>query len=195
MAEKEAPKQTTSMVKFVVEVDSPRNAKLQWTPDGRTLRGRWDPKRVNGSASESSFQRMPILPGLYIVMDGPRRVLRFADPLNDPKNADRLKLAQETVQNTFGERHGPEVDVEVKNLTDDEIKTACYWVRRYLDDQKVTVREGAVPTIAEVDAMPGDITIQDFNAPGMAKKVDISKNYRAPLPVQTASVESQLQPV
>ena len=54
----------------------------------------------------------------------------------------------------------PEADVERTGLTDDQVKTWCYWCRRLVDaGQAVAADGGRVPSMDEVKKMPGEIPL------------------------------------
>lgn len=155
------PSSVVASVDFVVQISDAKNRNVMWPPSKRQLRGQWAWDNLRGVTVDDRFQRMPDLPGMVIAVRG--RNGYIVDPLNNVKNKAILDEAQAVCQAAFATKFGPEEDVVVGAMTDDELKNWCYWVRRFLDNRQVTVLRGQVPSMAEIDKFPGKLFRDAFD--------------------------------
>ena len=70
-----------------IEIDSPTNSNLAWTPTGETLRGRFDPLKVNvASAGDLAMRLKSPLPGTRIKIDPDKQTATICEPLAGPEH-------------------------------------------------------------------------------------------------------------
>lgn len=153
MAEKQETKPELKMpvVKFAIEIDNHRNQSVQWYPDGRQLRGRWENARIpRGNQIGYDMRDMPDIPGIVIEVDTVKRTIRRYDPLRLERHKDLLAKIQDVHKRYWNENVGPEVTFKAEKASDDELKTWIYWARRVLDCENCVVRVGSVPTMDDI---------------------------------------------
>ncbi len=177
-----APAQT--IPEFIIEFGDKTNSRFRWPIDNVEYRGWWKKANLVRTEFHDHFAPLPDLPGIRMKVNVARKRVETFDPL---AAADMLKVkekAQQVIQQTFGERQGPEEPRVLDKLTDTEIKIYCWWCRRFLDNEQCVEVVGTVPTVEVIRKMPGLITTNNFDLSANARKAsDIPANYRAPAKV------------
>lgn len=154
---------------FTVEMGDSKNRCMVWPLDQRNLRGRWRRDNIAGVTTDDRFALMPDLPGHCITMDAAKKAAIIFDPLSDPKNERILKKAQAVAEAIWGTKCAGDQAVRNDDMSDDEVKTWAYWVRRYLDARQCRVVRGTVPEMAEILALPGRVAHHNFDQGSAAK--------------------------
>jgi hypothetical protein len=173
---------------FIVEVADEYNHNIRWPLDERVLRGRWSGMNNAGPKNDDErfrqFNAAPDLPGLRIGVDTRKRVAFIYDPLGEAKYRNVLAKWQSAVQVAFGENCAPERMTELDDMTPDEIKTWCYWVRRFVDAGNVKVMDGTVPSMAAIRGMEGLVQKHNYdNRHDTKKLVEVERRYMPPRPM------------
>lgn len=175
---------------FLIEVATNHNNSILWPVNQRKLRGRWDrDKFPRGSVTDDEFSKMPNpIPGMYIEVDSAKRMARIFDILGDenPKVQSILKRIEEVIKASGvadRARIGPDKTETLTKLDDNELKTWAYYARRFLDNRCVEIKKGAVPTMEEIEALPGLTRREIFDqSPLKPEYSALPKRYKAPEP-------------
>ena len=146
-----------------VEVASALNSNLWFRPCERILRGRFAIENVpHGSTPDELAQifRGNPLPGLYITVDPSRRTAEVRDPMGDPQRKDQLaevvrRIKAARVVMAWNEEPTFEKTDRRENLSDTDIKTWLYWMRRAVDSGHAEVVHGSLPRLVEIMKLPG----------------------------------------
>lgn len=169
---------------FTVELGDEKNRNFMSPLFGeRTLRGRWSMQNQKGGHPDDTFLDMPNLPGMYITVNTEQRLIELTDPLASPRHKALLEKARRVCKARFNKRYGPDKGVRIDNASEDELKNACYWVRRLLDARQATVVSGAVPEMKAIVEMPGSITFEKYDQREGINRQRPPKRY-VPLPVE-----------
>jgi hypothetical protein len=175
--------------KVVIEVADDRNRNPIFPPNRATLRGRWNRANLRGSERVEQLEAFPDLPGSHIALDGRRRQADIYDPLSEDcgdlptclragERAETLLQAQQVYKRVFNRDCGPHPKTTVKDMTDTDIKTWLYWMRRLVDGTPVLTDEhhqksggpcarvvsGHMPDLDDILKMPGKIRQEFFNS-------------------------------
>lgn len=152
---------------FLIEFAGPRNENIMCPIDSHPCRGRWSRKNLarTGTQIEGEFNAMPDLPGLCLLVNTGKRLVRRFDPLNDPDNDKLLKRAQRVVQAVTGVKMVPEKKKEwrERSADDNTLKTFCFWVLRLRDAGHISVIRGKIPEWEEIKRLPGVIQLKTFD--------------------------------
>lgn len=143
----------------VIELGDDRCRNMMWPLTKVVLRGRWSRSNIPTSAHQS-FASMPDLPGVHISCDPSRKRARVFDVLSDPSNEELLLKAQKVYQEAFQERAGPEKTVLYENLSDNEIRTWLWEMRKAVDGKRARVVHGELPTREQIEGLPGRTRIE-----------------------------------
>jgi len=173
---------------FLVEFSGSRNENVMCPIDQHVCRGRWSRKNLvrTGAQIEGEFNSMPDLPGLCLLVNTAKRIIRRFDPLGDPENAKLLKRAQRVGLAVLGTKYTPEKTKTWKERSADDntIKSFCYWVLRLRDAGHITVVKGRIPEWDEIRQLPGVIQLGTFDTKAMAVRgvPDDAIRYVKPVP-------------
>lgn len=152
---------------FCVEFAGSNNENILCPVDNHVCRGRWSRKNLvrRGAQSDGEFAAMPDLPGLCVVVNTGKRVIRRFDPLADPDNEKLLKRAQRIALAVTGTKMAPEKAKTWRERAADDntLKTFCFWVLRLKDAGLVNVVKGRVPEFDEIRKLPGVIQLKQFD--------------------------------
>jgi len=135
--------------------------------------------RPGGSpAIEGKMSEIPDIPGVHIDVDCRKKTVTLRDPLiNDQPRVDAINRVLRKAN--LAEDHSTPTPV-THQLDDDKLKTFLFELLRMGD--AVHLREGTIPTVAEIDAAPGfelwDPGNQSQSTPKYKKDFDA---YRATL--------------
>ena len=171
-------------VMFVAEFGDAKNRNFLWNIDQRELRGRWKKSNLpRNSSFDERFAGMPDIPGMVLSLKSDQRRARFYDPLGRPENKNILELAKKVCLETFGTKRGPAADIAFDHMTDDDIKSFCYWARRFLDMEQLTVVNGTVPKMDEIRTFPGKVLFSGFDSDSETMRLrDVPTKYTVPTP-------------
>lgn len=113
---------------------------------------------------------MPDLPGLCLLVNTSKRIIRRFDPLADPDNAKLLRRAQRVGLAVMGTKYTPEKAKTWKERSADDntIKSFCFWVLRLRDAGHVTIVKGRIPEWDEIRQLPGVIQLGTYDTKAMA---------------------------
>lgn len=181
------PRAVVPRFAFVVEIANSRNGSVMWPINQTVLRGRWARANVPSASFPERLERMPDIPGMHIAIDTSRGVGKIFDPLSLPTHKDLLEAINVSHQGAFGTVGGPERSIEVRQMSDDVIKTWLYWVRRMMDSKDCICREGLVPSMEAIIKLPGAYATNVFDA-----SIHIPKAVEKPMyPYVVPTIEDQ----
>lgn len=177
-------------ISFVVEVATPHLNSYLFPINQRLLRGRWDREKFpRGMVTSDEFNAMPNpLPGMMIEFDSTKRQARIFDVLADDSSAVKaiLKKIEEVIKASGvadRAKSGPDREDVFAELEENDLKSWCYHVRRMLDNNCCQVRKGEVPTMKEIEAMPGLVLKSTFDSsPLRTEYQPLPRKYKAPMP-------------
>jgi len=165
-------------IDFTVEIAGPKNQNVVCPYDQQKMRGRWQRDRNGMAEPGEDIRRMPVVPGICLRVSLSRKAVRRFDPLNQPQNSTALKKIQKVAKAVNGGQDvGPE-DTVVWNMNDTEIKTFILWIRRLLDQDFCVVHSGEVPEFEQIQKLPGDFIIGQFDQGQTSDRVVKSTDYR-----------------
>jgi hypothetical protein len=174
MAETKAPaapvQDARRLGEILVEIADERNSNVMWPITKVLLRGRWARVNTLGQTMAQVMQPLPDIPGLHVGVDCARKLSKILDPLNEPRNAELVKKIQAVLKEAFRQVYGPEKDVVQEGLSDGEIKSWLYWMRRLVDNGQAVVIKGELPDLKAIRALPGKIAIENYNSSSRAVK-------------------------
>jgi hypothetical protein len=155
----------------VVEVGDDKCRCMQWPMTKQTLRGAWVKANLFSVTMHPSLQACPDLPGMRVGLDARAGRGRVFDPLNLPEFKETLEKAQAALESgPWRKKYGPEKDVEYPSLRPSEVKSWLYWMRRLVDGKSAKVLSGRLPTMEEIEALPGKTRIENWNSSSRATK-------------------------
>jgi hypothetical protein len=155
---------------IVIEMGDDRNRRFLYAPTGQELRGWWKKANLIGMTMDQRMTQMPDLPGMYICLDCKRARLRVLDPLNAPENKGLLAQAQAVHKDVFRTNAGPETDKLEEGLNDTRLKTNLYWMRRLVDSGSARIVSGELPTLEQIETLPGMTRAEVWNSSARARK-------------------------
>lgn len=158
----------TGIGSFRVQMGDDKNRNFVWPMDHRLLRGRWSHANIVGVTMDERFVKMPDVPGILVDVDVDKRILRLMDPLAHPENKHLLEKAQAIAQQSFNTKCSfdfqPNGILVRRDLTNNQLKSVCWYVRRFLDARCCEVVRGRVPSADQCLAMPGSIAVEVYDS-------------------------------
>ena len=162
--------------KVTIEIATDRNNSVLFPPTKTKLRGRQDRNNWTPDERSRKIENFPTIPGMRIKLEwrGGKGTGTIYDPLS--KNKEELERLQTVVRGVLNMECGAEQDQEW-SLTETGVKTWLYWMRRLMDGAPVQTNrftgrtsggpfaveyEGRVPTLEEIEKMPGKIEKSQF---------------------------------
>lgn len=167
----------------VVEIADSRNGNVLWPITQAVLRGKWARANIPAQSYPERLQEMPDLPGMHIAIDTNRRKGSVFDLLSRSTHKDLLKKANRQHLAIWGVECEPERDITLATMTDNQMKSWLYWIRRMLDAKQCVCVEGTVPSMAQIEAMPGTFMTNVFDASVHVKKETEKSVYPYVAPV------------
>lgn len=155
---------------IVIEMGDDRNRRFLYAPTGQELRGWWKKANLIGMTMDQRMTQMPDLPGMYVCLDCKRARLRILDPLNAPENKGLLAQAQAVHKDVFRTNAGPETDKVEEGLNETRLKTNLYWMRRLVDSGSARIVSGDLPTLEQIEVLPGMTRAEAWNSSARARK-------------------------
>lgn len=158
MAEQSAKKEQATASKsktgeIAIEIASRRNSQTTFGPTMSKLRGRFSIYNLpRGSTSANTdLMQMPEIPGQQVWINPATRTGRIVDPLNREEHKNKIEEMNRVISTFKGEEPRKAVDDRsFPNLTDDQIRTWLYWMRRLVDEKKAVVAAGNLPQLTEI---------------------------------------------
>jgi len=164
------PQAFSRLGEIVIEMGDDRNRRFLYPPTGQELRGWWKKANLIGMTMDQRMTQMPDLPGLYVCLDCKRARLRILDPLNAPENKGLLAQAQAVHKEVFRVNAGPETDKVEEGLNETRLKTNLYWMRRLVESGSARIVSGELPTLEQIETMPGMTRAEAWNSSARARK-------------------------
>lgn len=167
----------------VIEIADSRNGSVLWPITQSMLRGKWAQANIPAASMPEKLQGFPDMPGIHIAIDSRRRAGTVFDLLSRKSHESLLKEINDKHERIWGCKCQPDKDINLRNMTDDQIKNWFYWIRRMLDSKQCVCVEGTVPSMTQIEAMPGKYSTNQFDASVHVKK-DFEKSpypYVAPV--------------
>lgn len=158
------------MTEVVIEIGGDRCRQVLWPLSKEPLRGAWRRGNLVGTTMHQIMQAMPDLPGQHVSLDAARKVGRIFDPLNDPRMAEVLRKAQAVHKEAFRTEAGAAEDKRFEHLTDDEVKTWLYYMRRIVDCGEARVVHGELPTLEQLETLPGRTRTECYNSSSRSRR-------------------------
>jgi len=149
---------------FTVEVADEANRQWLCPILNEVLRGRWLRSNCPNQQFTGALRHMPDTPGIMIAVNVIRKAVRVWDPLSDPRNAEVWAKAKAAFKAHFNEETSPFKEVSKANLSDSDLKTWLYWIRRGVESKSLTVINGTVPDHETIRKCPGKTKIEFFNS-------------------------------
>lgn len=151
---------------ITVEFDAPRNRGVLYKPLQKRYRGKFSVYKMPGR-DMGQLATHPDTPGIRITLNAKEGTLKVFDPLGTKEGESTLLKAKRVRANGR-----PWEDEEHKNLDQDTIKTHLKEFRRLVDKGDLTVVEGELPALEEIDEMPGRVKINFFDSHRHAPKYE-----------------------
>lgn len=164
------PQAISRLGEIVIELGDDRNRRFLYAPTGQELRGWWKKANLIGMTMDQRMTQMPDLPGMYVCLDCKRARLRILDPLNAPENKGLLAQAQAVHKEVFRTNAGPETDKTEEGLNETRLKTNLYWMRRLVDSGSARIISGELPTLEQIETLPGMTRAEAWNSSARARK-------------------------
>jgi hypothetical protein len=130
----------------VLEVSNKDNRQLLWGPSAAKLRGRWEAGNLGGGdTSEAGLRRMPVVPGIRIIIRPGERTVGTHDPLSEENNRTILAEINNIHKALFKNTVIATEDYWKRDASDDEIATWLYWAHRAVSSGNAVVIAGTLP--------------------------------------------------
>lgn len=146
-----------SSLRVCIEFASKKNVDVICPITKRRYRGAWSSSRMKGQLADERFATMPDMPGHQLTFEGAKALVVFSDPSGDPKFAEQLAQAQAICESMGWGARSPDKERRIPLTNADAVKTWLYWFRRWLDAGQVKIVRGRVPTMAEIEMLPGRV--------------------------------------
>lgn len=133
---------------IVIEIRAPKNEDVMFEPMRSKLRSAW--RRAGlpaGSTSRSAhLLSLPDLPGMRVCLTPSQRVGKVVDPLGFDENQTLLLEANAVFRNLPSHRKDqhPAPDRVYTKLTQDDVATWFYWMKRLVDKGEAVVVSGSL---------------------------------------------------
>ena len=154
----------------IIEVGDDKNRNPQFPPLKLVLRGRWGRDVLVGTTGRNELMSIPEIPGIYLEINTARRAARMFDPLTLPRYEKTLEELRDPYRRLIGSEGKPWDDVVRTALNDTDLKTWLYWMARLVQSFKARVVEGLLPSLPEIEPLPGKTRIELFNASSRGRK-------------------------
>lgn len=175
MAEDRKERAGQSLATVVIEIANDRNRCHIWPITKQHLRGRWLRANVAGEVMQLGLAMMPDTPGMRIMVDPQRAQATISDPLADPDNELKFAKVEQVYEEAFRTKVGPH-RTTVHSLRDEgeptgtQLKTWLYWMRRAVNAGYAIVHQGELPSLAQIEALPGKTKTECYNSSARARR-------------------------
>lgn len=143
---------------IIVELDSPNNNNMLFRPLQRVLRGKFDPKRMNG---DGKAKHAPVVPGLHIGVNPKTKVGRVYDPLKEEREYLR-------VRDGLKASHGWSDIIIVQEAihNDIDVTTWLFWMKRMIENGTAHLITGSAPMLENLEGKPNTDMFSSPHAAG-----------------------------
>lgn len=154
----------------VIEISTPTCGNIVWPHPRMMLRGEWRRDAIIGISARPGLQKMPSIPGLRIAFNGASRSVKVYDPLASVENATLLAEIHRCYDELFlanatrGHAGGPEPERHYPDLSNDDLKTWLWWMRRHVDEGNAKLIAGNLPTSGEIRKLAGKTLVETFQS-------------------------------
>lgn len=169
------------MAVYRIEVAGPQNQGLAFAPYGGRLRGRWESSRVahfDKSEGMKALSQIPVIPGICIELDTDKHYAKIFDPLRETPQGQvvwrQVSGVLERYQTEFGSMRELMEPKEYRDLSQDDVKTWAFEMRKALDGNLARYVEPCdrMPTADEIRfAMPGRRVRDPWNSGPQEEKL------------------------
>ena len=138
---------------IVIAVDKPRNGNVYFYPTNCAIEGTFKPWRTPGAKFKPPILALGEIPGERVHLDVKGKTGRISHALRDPDNAktlEKVRRAARTCQPPVICGEAPKEDRWFRNLTEEQVNTWLYWMRRLVDEGKATILQGQLPGLDEL---------------------------------------------
>lgn len=153
-----------------IELGDDRNRVFSWGPTMEILRGAWSRQNLKSDELVEDLAKMPNIPGMCIRVAYERKLAVIYDPLSLEKNKELCATIAAMIYERFRKKEGPSKTVERKAMDADDLKTWLYGMRRRVDNGQAKVTVGTLPTMDEIERLPGRVRIEMYNSSSRACK-------------------------
>lgn len=153
-----------------IELGDDRNRVFAWGPTMEVLRGAWTRKNLKSDELVEEFAKMPDIPGIRIRVVYERKLAVIYDPLALDTNKELCATIAAIIFERFRRKEGPAKECKREAMDADDLKTWLYGMRRRVDAGQARVTVGTLPTLAEIDKLPGRTRVEMYNSSSRACK-------------------------
>ena len=172
------PSQGTTVAEFTVEFGDAKNRSVVIKTIRQTVRGHFSLRKFydtdqGGRDVGPSMQRVPDIPGLFMTVSPKDDKATIYDPWEKkPEMWEKLNAALRTAHAARSGKYGP-VERSEMNLSKDQIKTLCLeLLKKVVDGGSARVVKGTMPTLKQIQAMPGRELNDPMNSGRKPRYVD-----------------------
>lgn len=153
-----------------IELGDDRNRVMSWGPTMEILRGAWTRKNLHSDELVEELAKMPDIPGMRIRVVYERKLAVVYDPLALDANKELCQTIAGIIFERFRRKEGPAKETKRESMDADDLKTWLYGMRRRVDAGQARVTLGTLPTLVELDKIPGRVRIEMYNSSSRACK-------------------------
>lgn len=153
-----------------IEFGDDRNRVMSWGPTMEILRGAWSRKNLHSDELVEELAKMPDIPGIRVRVVYERKLAVVYDPLALDANKELCQTIANIIFERFRRKEGPSKESKREGMDADDLKTWLYGMRRRVDAGQARVTLGTLPTIAEIERLPGRVRIEMYNSSSRACK-------------------------
>ncbi len=153
-----------------IEFGDERNRYFAWGPTMEKMRGHWTRKNLHSDELVEELATMPDIPGMRIRVAYERRLAVVYDPLSLEANKTTCDRIAAIIFDRWRIKAGPEKTTTREKMDADDLKTWLYGMRRRVNNKEATVIVGTLPSLDEIDKLPGRVRIEMYNSSSRACK-------------------------
>lgn len=153
-----------------IEFGDDRNRVFSWGPTMEILRGAWTRKNLHSDELVEELAKMPDIPGMRVRIAYERKLAIVYDPLSLDANKELCQVIAAIIFDRFRRKEGPAKESKRESMDADDLKTWLYGMRRRVDAGQAKVTLGTLPSISEIDRLPGRVRIEMYNSSSRACK-------------------------
>lgn len=188
-------------IRFTIEIAGNISQNVMNPITRNRLRGRWSAAQVYKIARHQDDDRpvgvKPLpdeIPGMRITVDTARGFISVTDPLNDmsdPVNADIVGNLKKMGRRNSAIGTGPTPNSRINSPSPSMVKAYTYWCRRWVDSKQAVIRSGSLPTVPEINKLPGDVNYHPYTDNHEIKKNEWPDGveYLSPASIVTGAKE------
>jgi hypothetical protein len=165
-----APAAPTISPEIEIEFGDERNRVFMWGPTMEKLRGVWTRKNLHSDELVEELATMPDIPGMRIRVAYERKLAVVYDPLSLEANKALSDRIAAIIFERWRTKQGPDKTTTREKMDADDLKTWLYGMRRRVDNNEARVIVGTLPTMEEIEKLPGRTRIEMYNSSSRACK-------------------------